>query len=407
MTIKERKWKDAAGRVRSTWVVDVQVWVPGKGTIRVRRASPINTRRAAELYENQVRASILNGTLTAEVEAPAKAITFADFLPRYLTYSKNNNKFSTYESKLVTLKNHLEPFFGSLALEAIGPAEVEAFKEAMQDKQSGAHRMKEGASRSAVLRRYGTAKQLSKKTINNALAVLSKLLTLAEEYKVLAHAPSMKFFKVGKPEFDFLTFEEHDRLIAAAEPEWRAALLLATKAGLRSGELRALQWGDVDLVRGLLIVRRNFWKGHLNETPKGGRSRTVDLPGSLVHELKAVRHLKAKWVVAGDGGKPYSQKRLDRPLAYALKRAGIAREEGRIGWHDLRHTYGSHLAMRGVPLKTIQELMGHASIEQTMRYAHLSPEVKREAVKALDAPTPGEVAAQARHMVDSGGKTRE
>jgi site-specific recombinase XerD len=47
--------------------------------------------------------------------------------------------------------------------------------------------------------------------------------------------------------------------------------------------------------------------------------------------------------------------------------------EGRIGWHDLRHTYGSHLAMRGVPLKVIQELMGHATIDMTMRYAHLGP----------------------------------
>jgi integrase len=60
--------------------------------------------------------------------------------------------------------------------------------------------------------------------------------------------------------------------------------------------------------------------------------------------------------------------------------------EGRIGWHDPRHTYGSHLAMRGVPLKVIQELMGHATIDMTMRYAHLSPDTRREAVGVLDLP---------------------
>jgi integrase len=60
--------------------------------------------------------------------------------------------------------------------------------------------------------------------------------------------------------------------------------------------------------------------------------------------------------------------------------------EGRSGWHDLRHTYGSHLAMRGVPLKVIQELMGYGTIDMTMRYAHLSPDTRREAVGVLDRP---------------------
>ena len=74
------------------------------------------------------------------------------------------------------------------------------------------------------------------------------------------------------------------------------------------------------------------------------------------------------------------------PLGRALRAAGITREVGQIGWHDLRHTYGSHLAMRGIPLKVIQELMGHATIEMTNRYAHLSPDTRREAVAVLDRP---------------------
>jgi len=79
---------------------------------------------------------------------------------------------------------------------------------------------------------------------------------------------------------------------------------------------------------------------------------------------------------------------MKQPLRRALNRAGISREEGRIGWHDLRHTYASHLAMRGVPLKVIQELMGHVTIEMTERYAHLSPDTRREAVGVLDRPLP-------------------
>ena len=58
-----------------------------------------------------------------------------------------------------------------------------------------------------------------------------------------------------------------------------------------------------------------------------------------------------------------------------------------IGWHVLRHTFASHLAMRGAPLKAIQELLGHATIQMTMRYAHLAPEVVNETVRLLDAPS--------------------
>ena len=76
------------------------------------------------------------------------------------------------------------------------------------------------------------------------------------------------------------------------------------------------------------------------------------------------------------------------PLRRALRMAGVSRPEGCIGWHDLRHTYGCHLAMRGVGLKVIQELMGHATIEMTMRYAHLSSEARESAVQELDRPIP-------------------
>jgi site-specific recombinase XerD len=69
-----------------------------------------------------------------------------------------------------------------------------------------------------------------------------------------------------------------------------------------------------------------------------------------------------------------------------MAKAGLPR----IGWHVLRHTFASHLAMRGVPLKAVQELLGHATIEMTMRYAHLAPAIKREAVAQLDRPAPGE-----------------
>lgn len=268
----------------------------------------------------------------------------------------------------------------------------------MRSKLSSSRKTSAEASKWAVLKRHGApAETLSPKTGNNTLTCLRKMLAVAQEQGVIEHIPRVKLFKVNKPDFDFLAFDEAERLIDATDNDSRAAVLVAVKAGLRLGEILALQWSDLDLVKGRVVVRRNFWRGHLNETPKGGRTRSVDLPGSVVSALKTHRHVKGPWVFCTTKGHPLTDKQLNGLLSRAARRAGIARDEGRIGWHDLRHTYGSHLAMRAVPLRTIQELMGHATIEMTMRYAHLSPEITRDAVKQLDAPAPGEPGAHAGH----------
>ena len=79
-------------------------------------------------------------------------------------------------------------------------------------------------------------------------------------------------------------------------------------------------------------------------------------------------------------GKVLSDGKLARPLIRAYEAAELRP----IGWHTCRHSFASHLAMRGVPMKVPQELLGHASIVTTMRYAHLAPHVARDAVRLLD-----------------------
>ena len=81
-----------------------------------------------------------------------------------------------------------------------------------------------------------------------------------------------------------------------------------------------------------------------------------------------------------DAGRMLTKNECRRPLHGMCRRAGLRK----VGWHVLRHTFASHLAMRGAPLRAIQELLGHASIEMTMRYAHLSPDATKAAVELLD-----------------------
>jgi integrase len=177
------------------------------------------------------------------------------------------------------------------------------------------------------------------------------------------------------------------RLIDGADEAWRPMITVAIKTGLRLGELLALRWReDVDLVKGQLRVRRSVTRGVVT-TPKSGKPREVALGDEAIAALRNARHLKGPLVFCGDDGRMLGKNDCRRPLWSAIRKAGLRQ----IGWHILRHTFASHLVMRGASLKAMQELLGHATIEMTMRYSHLSPVARRETVRLLDRiPSDGE-----------------
>lgn len=148
---------------------------------------------------------------------------------------------------------------------------------------------------------------------------------------------------------------------------------------MRIGELLALQWQDVDLVAGRINVRRNVVWGHVG-TPKSGKSREIPLSNDALKALKDHRHLRGALVFCDAGGHMLTDGEVRSPLWRACKRAGLRL----ITWHVCRHSFASHLVMRGAPIKAVQELLGHSTILMTMRYAHLAPEVARDAVQLLD-----------------------
>jgi len=164
-----------------------------------------------------------------------------------------------------------------------------------------------------------------------------------------------------------------------AEPELEALILVGGEAGLRMGEILALSRDCIDFRSGNLSVWENDWHGHVN-SPKGGDRRTIPMTDRLKAALQGIRHLRGELIFCGRGGEPWTRHTIQLGLNRICRKAGLRR----IGAHALRHTFCSHLAMRGAAPKAIQELAGHKSIKVTMRYMHLTQSALRDAIRLLD-----------------------
>jgi integrase len=279
------------------------------------------------------------------------------------TYATTNNKPSEQTAKDSILKHHLLPAFGSMQLDAITSGDVELLK-------------------AKLLKTEKNPGGVSRKRVNNILHVLSKILKYGLDVGVTDKIPRIKTLRVDPQKFDFFTFEEFEALVGAArtEPQWCAAVLVAGEAGLRLGEILALRWENLDLGRGQVQVMHTNWRGKIG-SPKGGKERVVPLTSRLLAAIKGQRHLRGPLVFCRDDGATWTNTTM---------RAGIKRQEKRgglriTGWHVLRHTFCSHLAMRGAPAKAIQDLAGHQSIAVTNRYMHLAPGALRMAIDLLES----------------------
>jgi integrase len=147
------------------------------------------------------------------------------------------------------------------------------------------------------------------------------------------------------------------------------AVLVSMNTGLRRGELLALRWSQIDFKQKLLTVE--------GSSAKSGHTRHVPLNDEAVTILK---HWRAQ---CPDPDLAFPVKSSFKTAwAALLTRAGIQN----FRWHDLRHHFASRLAQAGVSLNVIRELLGHSTLQMSIRYAHLAPDQKREAVARLAAP---------------------
>jgi len=354
------------------WFFRKKVTLPD-GTGRRISGVPTNysqpdTRLGAEEAERIAIARLRESGSTAPAPtAPSTAGPTAKSVPSVKEFSdvwyaksEGDDKPSTIAKKRTTIDQYLLPRFGHLRLDEVTFAAVEAW-------------------------RLDMLKTLKPSSVYRIMTDLRTLLGYAHKLDVLDRLPKWPTQKIPEHKARFLTFVETDRLIAAAEPidPWKAMITIAARTGLRHGELTALRWVDVDLAGGKISVIENYVDGHTG-TPKSGHGREVPLSNDAIKALRAVQHTRGPLVFCTRSGGHLLHHVNDHALRVICRRAGVSP----IGWHRLRHTFAPHLAMRNVSLKTIQELLGHADMEMTMRYAHLMPEVRRDAVLLLDGAPP-------------------
>ncbi len=245
-------------------------------------------------------------------------------------------------------------------------------------------------------------------TINRNIATLKALLSKAVEWDAIATHPltKLKPLKIDNHGIvRYLTSDEEKQLRAAliqrelkiqasreSGNKWRnergyeklpdieegkfadhlrPMVLLSINTGMRRGEVFNLNWSDISFSNTSLTIR--------GETAKSGKTRHIPLNAEALNILKNWRPcLNPQGLVFPSiEGKPFDN--VNKAWHALLDNAGIEN----FRWHDMRHHFASRLVMCGVDLNTVRELLGHSSLDMTIRYAHLAPEHKAEAVARL------------------------
>lgn len=337
------------GKWRIRWTAEQG----GKTTRHSATFDDYNTaKRELALHEAETE-QIRRGELRA---VPADK-TFNELFDYWLAHRAPKKR--SFKDDVSVIRKHLRPAFGELRLRDLTIEHIDNF---VDDRDN-----------------------LDPKTVNNHLTLLRTTLGMArDELEWIRHFPKFKKPSTRLFDKDFRYLRNDDeitRFLAAARGEGQMAFMLCATAlygGMRAGELGGLQWGDVDFDRRLISVQRSFCG-----PTKSGDVRYVPIVDALLPLLREWRLRNPGRLVFSnrDGEMLRESGRLYQEVFHRiLDAAEFPKEEKANGharryitFHGLRHTFASHWVMNGGDIFKLQKVLGHKSIQMTMRYAHLAP----------------------------------
>jgi integrase len=362
-----------------------------------RRSKKVGDRVTAEQMAREIRERLARADLQL-LPSQRGGETLRAYSAAWLESNASCLKASSLRFYRDNLENHIWSALGSTPVGSISRADVKALLLALR------------------------SKNLSHRTITGIVRTLSTVLSEAVEDGKLPANPALRPGRLRrqlrdpnapkKAVIDPYTREEVELLVETARlhfPEWHAFMLCAVRTGLRLGELRALEWGDIDWRQRFLYVQRNFVEGAAT-TPKSGRARKVDMSLQLRAILRLWRRRqRAAWFLRGRGlpdlvfastaGTTLDDSNIRKAVLSIVKKAEVRRRRSAI--HVLRHTFGSLLIQQGESLAYVRDQMGHASIQVTVDiYGHLVPGGNRAAVDRLDSDT-------SRRIPDASGEPQQ
>jgi integrase len=276
---------------------------------------------------------------------PLKRIRFDGFCERFMEYCRVQVKaWRRYDTSVRSLK----AFFGNRFLTAIEPDLIERYREKRLE-------------------------SVERSTINRDMQVLKRMFNLAIPWGYARENPVrwVKFFRESIGRLRYLTRALFEKLYEVAPEHLKPLLVVAVHTGMRQAEMLTLTWAQVDLENGFVSLVDTK-----NSTPRKVPLNQTTRKTFLELKLKA----QTESVFSDSGGHPLPSRTVQWQFKRVLEKAGIEN----FRFHDLRHTCASWMAMADVPILTIKEVLGHKDVRMTLRYSHLSPDQKVDAVKRLD-----------------------
>lgn len=367
--------KSAAGSIRQRpdgrWEARVTVGTnPGTGK-PIRRSLYGNTQKEVRQKMTTVLRELDSGTY----QAPNR-ITVAEWMDEWLNvFCANKVKPSTYHSYQSSIRLYINPVIGAMPLQSVRGSHVQGIYNKMLD--AG----------------------LSGKTVKNMSAILHKALGVALKQGLILSNPcdGAELPKAEHHEITPLTDEEIPRFLAAIDDSpMRNAYALCLFAGLREGECLGLSWGQVDFRRGRIAISQQLQKErvkgggyYISRSTKSGKPRTIEPPPIAFEYLRAerVRQLENRmragraWsnpddlVFTDETGKHYGRQTFYSRFKKIA--ASIGRPDARV--HDLRHTAATVAIASGADIKSVQDMLGHATASFTLNvYAHTSEQMMKD-----------------------------